>query len=339
MTWLRLINEPAVVHLWIGGNPMYDVTTFGEIMLRFSVPAGERLETAAQLDMRPGGAESNLAALLARLGRRTAWLGALPANALGRLAANHLRMAGVDLSGVQWRPEGRMGTYYVEFSAPPRPIQVIYDRANSCATQMSPASIEWDKLLDTRLLHLTGITPALSAGCRTAVAEAIVRARQAGVSVSFDVNYRQKLWGTEEAAEALAPLVRQADLLFCGHGDAQRLFGCSPDPSTALHELASKSNAQVVVMSAGSAGALGWWEGQVHQVNAVPVIIVDRLGAGDALAAGVLHGWLDGDLARGLRTGVVLAGLALAQHGDIVVTTAEEVEALLATAGANPIVR
>jgi 2-dehydro-3-deoxygluconokinase len=318
---------------------MHDVTTFGEIMLRFSVPAGERLETAAQLDMRPGGAESNLAALLARLGRRTAWLGALPANALGRLAANHLRMAGVDLSGVQWRPDGRMGTYYVEFSAPPRPIQVIYDRANSCATQMTATSVKWEELLDTRLLHLTGITPALSYGCKTAVAEAVARAKEAGVPVSFDVNYRQKLWNASEAAEVLAPLVQQADLLFCGHGDAQRLFGCPSDPAGALRALHKQSGAQVVVMSVGSAGALALWEGQVHQVDAVPVTIVDRLGAGDALAAGVLHGWLDGDLPRGLRTGVVLAGLALAQHGDMVVTTPEEVEVLLAAAGGSLIVR
>ena len=124
-----------------------DVTTLGEIMLRYSVPAGSRLETASQLDVRPGGAESNLVALLARLGRRTAWVGGLPDNALGRLAANHLRMAGVDLDGVHWCKDGRMGTYYVEFSAPPRPIQVIYDRANSCATQLTPATVAWDTLL------------------------------------------------------------------------------------------------------------------------------------------------------------------------------------------------
>lgn len=321
------------------GQHRYDLTTLGEMMLRLSVPAGSRLETAGGFDVHPGGAESNLAALLARLGRRTAWAGALPAHALGRLAANHLRMAGVDLSGVHWCAGGRMGTYYVEFSAPPRPIQVIYDRAHSCAAQLTPEEVAWETLLDTRLLHLTGITPALSASCRAVVEEAALRAKAGGAALSFDVNYRQKLWGAEEAAAALAPLLRQADILFCGHGDAQRLFHCAGDPSEALRQLAEQAAAEVVVMSVGRAGALAWQGGQVLQVDAAPVAIVDRLGAGDALAAGVLDGWLDGDLPRGLRTGVLLAGLALAQHGDIVVTTREEVDALLAAGEGSVIVR
>jgi 2-dehydro-3-deoxygluconokinase len=248
-------------------------------------------------------------------------------------------MAGVDLGGVHWCGDGRMGTYFVEFSAPPRPIQVIYDRANSCATQLTPGTVNWETLLSTRLLHLTGITPALSPSCRSIVSEAVVRARQAGVAVSFDVNYRQKLWSAQEATAALTPLLRQADLLFCGHGDAQRLFHCTGDPPSALRQLAEQTSAEVVVMSVGAAGALAWHGGQVLQVDAVPVAIVDRLGAGDALAAGVLDGWLDGDLERGLRTGVLLAGLALAQHGDMVVTTRQEVESLLSAAGGSVIVR
>ena len=323
----------------MGPDTLADVTTLGEIMLRYSVPAGSRLETASQLDVRPGGAESNLAALLARLGRRTAWVGGLPDNALGRLAANHLRMAGVDLGGVHWCQDGRMGTYYVEFSAPPRPIQVIYDRANSCATQLTPETVAWDTLLASRLLHLTGITPALSAGCRAIVGEAVRRAKDAGLAVSFDVNYRQKLWSAAEATAALTPLLHQVDLLFCGHGDAQRIFHCAGDPPSALRQLAEQTSAQVVVMSVGAAGALAWRGGEVLQVDAVPVAIVDRLGAGDALAAGVIDGWLDGDLGRGLRTGVLLAGMALAQHGDIVVTTRQEVESLLAAAKTSMIVR
>lgn len=320
--------------------PAYDVTTFGEVMLRLSTPAGTRLETAAVLDVKPGGAEGNLAALLSRLGRRTAWLGSLPANPLGRLAASHLLQAGVDLNGVHWCNGGRIGAYYVEFSTLPRPIQVIYDRAGSCATLISSEQVDWDRLLDTRLLHLTGITPPLSPACQAIVAEAVERGRRAGVTISFDVNYRQKLWDAQAAAETLTPLLRQSQIVFCSHNDSQRLFGCPADAPAALRQLAEETigSAQLVVMSVGSAGALAWHNGSTLQIDAVPTVIVDRLGAGDALASGVLHGWLDGDVERGLRMGVVLAALALAQHGDMVVTTPGEVAALLDTA-AGMIVR
>jgi len=317
-------------------SPRFDVVSLGESMLRLSVPIGARLDDARALDVEIGGAEGNVCVALARLGRRTAWLGALPANPLGRLAANALRGAGVDYGGVHWCEGGRMGTYFVEFSTPPRPIQVIYDRARSCMAEFSTKQVDWPRLLDTRLLHLTGITPALSPSCRAVAETAVQQAQATGVPISFDVNFRQKLWDAETAAAALAPLLRQSTVVFCGHGDAQRLFGCAGDPPAALRQLAEQpltAGAQVVVMSIGAAGALAWHKGEVLHVDDVPTAIVDRLGAGDALAAGVLHGWLDGDLPRGLRVGVVLAALALAQHGDMVRTTPEEVAALLESAG------
>ncbi|NJN84339.1 MAG: hypothetical protein HC802_20045 [Caldilineaceae bacterium] len=148
----------------MSNTPKFDVTTTGEAMLRLSVPAGERLESAQQLDVRPGGAEANLAVALARIGRKSAWAGSLPADPLGRNLANHLRVAGVDLEGVVWSKEHRMGTYYVEFASPPRATQVIYDRADSCAANLVPEDLHWEYILDTRLLHLTGITPPLSWG-------------------------------------------------------------------------------------------------------------------------------------------------------------------------------
>src|SRR5215204_3515012 len=144
----RLANMP---------EPRFDVTTFGEMLLRLSVPTGRRLEAANQLDVYPAGAEANVVTLLARLENHTCWAGALPKNPLGRLAANALREAGVDTDSVLWRDSGRMGTYYVEFGAPPRGIQVTYDRVDSCITQLKSDEIDWNTLLDTRLLHLTGI--------------------------------------------------------------------------------------------------------------------------------------------------------------------------------------
>ncbi|HVC82612.1 MAG TPA: sugar kinase [Chloroflexota bacterium] len=314
---------------------MFDVTTIGEVMLRLSVPAGIRLDQAAHLDLTPGGAETNVTGALACLGRRCAWVSSLPANALGRLAANRLRAAGIDLAGVVWRERGRMGAYYLEFATPPRPIQAIYDRADSCAAQLTPDEVDWSYLLNTRLLHLSGITPALSPSCRAVTAEAVARAHAAGVLVSFDINYRQLLWSPEEAAEALIPLIQDVDLLLCGRRDAARVLGLDGPPEEALAGLAALSQARHIVLTLGAEGMIAWDGAQVFRQPAMAVGIVDRLGAGDALAAGIIHGLLDGDLALGLRYGATLAALALSQHGDMVSTTPEEVAALLAGSGGD----
>lgn len=309
----------------------FDVTTTGEAMIRLSVPVGHRLEVTDQLDVRPGGAEANLTVALARMGRRAAWSGGLPKNPLGRFIANHLRVAGVDLSGVIWEEEGRLGTYYVEFSAPPRATQVTYDRANSVAAALTPGHMDWDLLLDTRLLHLTGITPPLSDGCREIVQQAVQRAKEAGIPISFDVNYRQKLWSEKDASDFIIPLVQGIDLFFCGRGDAKRVLGCEGDPEPVIRRLSEITNAKLCVMSLAEQGVIAFDGTQVYHEPAKPVQIIDRPGAGDGLAAGVIHGWLEGNLQLGLQTGVVLAALALSQHGDMIVTTPEEVESLVET--------
>jgi len=313
-------------------DPTFDVTTTGETMLRLSVPIGERLEMAHRLDLFPAGTEANFAVALSRLGRNCAWLGGLADNPLGRIVANHVRMAGVNLDGVHWDPNGRMGTYFIEFAAPPRAIQVTYDRADSVAANMTPDQIDWEMLLDTRLLHLTGITPALSDGCLAITRIAIERARSAGIPISFDVNYRNKLWSPTRARETLLPLMQETDLLFCGQGDAALLFGCDGDPEAMVAQLAEQSRAKTVVMSIGEEGVIAWDGTHYLRQAAIPVEVVDRIGAGDALAAGIVHGWLDGDLARGLRYGTAMAALVLSQFGDMLVTSQEEVNALLENA-------
>ncbi|MBX3056777.1 MAG: sugar kinase [Anaerolineae bacterium] len=311
----------------------FEVTTIGEAMLRLSVPAGVRLETARQLDLFPAGAEANVVAVLSRLGRPCGWVSALPDNPLGRLVSNALRQAGVDVTAVQWLAHGRMGTYFIEFAAPPRPTQVVYDRANSCFTQLQPAQVDWDYLLDTRLLHLTGITPPLSPGCLAIVQEALQRARERGTAVSFDVNYRQKLWSPEAAAATLLPLIQQVDLLFCSQRDAMTLFGCQGKPEEVVAQLGAQSSARHMVVSLAEEGVIGWDGQQTLRQSAPPVQVIDRIGAGDALAAGVIHGWLDGDFAAGLRYGVTLAALALSQYGDMVITNQAELAALTTQSG------
>ncbi|MEP7288385.1 MAG: sugar kinase [Chloroflexota bacterium] len=313
----------------------FEVTTVGEVMLRLSVPAGTRLEIASSLAVTPGGAESNVMAVLARLKRRCGLVTALPDTSLGRLATTHLRMAGVDMGGVVWCKTGRIGTYFVEFAAPPHPIHVTYDRADSCAAHLSADQIDWQYLLKTRLLHITGITPALSASCRDLTTEMITRAKSANVAISFDVNYRQKLWTTEEAAEVMSSMIQGVDLLFCKEADARRLFGCTGTLSDVIGSLVDRSGARQVVVTSGDQGVTAWDGSQLLHEPAIPVQIVDRLGAGDALAAGVLHGWLNSNLAQGLRYGVGLASLALSQHGDVVVTTLDELNALVANLHGN----
>jgi 2-dehydro-3-deoxygluconokinase len=305
-------------------EPRYDVTSLGEMLLRLSVPSGERLETARHLDVYPAGAEANVISLLARLERKTYWAGALPQNSPGHLAANALRIAGVDSSGIIWNESGRMGTYYVEFGGPPRGIQVTYDRANSCMAQMKPDELDWDSLLNTRLLHLTGITPALSSSCHAMVERALEEARQRDLPVSFDINYRGKLWTKTDAQKTLTPMIQKVELLFCSARDATHLFNCNGTVQEIAQRMSEISHAKHVVITNSDEGALLWDGKEWLHEPARPTKIIDRLGAGDALAAGVIHGWLDGDLKAGLRYGVTLAALALSQFGDMVTTNKAE---------------
>ncbi|MBX3015704.1 MAG: sugar kinase [Caldilineaceae bacterium] len=311
-------------------TPRFDVTAIGEVMLRYSVPVGERLERAQQLAIHPGGAEANMLGGLSCLGRRCAWVSGLPNNPLGRIITNHLQLAKVNTDGVVWFDEGRVGTYYLEFATPPRATQVYYDRANSCAARLASTQIDWDFLLDTRLLHLTGITPPLSASCLALTQEAIARAKDARVPISFDVNFRGKLWTPAQAAAVIKPMIQGIDLLFCGQGDAKLLFGCSGTPQEIVHAMVELSNAKQVVVSVGDEGVFAWDGQTLHHSPGRPVEIIDRLGAGDAMAAGIIHGWLDGDLVRGLDYGQVMAALCLSMHGDMVISTRDEVESLLA---------
>jgi 2-dehydro-3-deoxygluconokinase len=305
-------------------EPHFDVTTLGEMLLRLSVPSGERLENTKHLDLHPAGAEANVVTLLARLERKTCWIGALPKNPLAQLAANTLRLAGVDTRGVIWNENGRMGTYYVEFGELPRGIHVTYDRAHSCAAQLQTNQINWDLLLDTRLLHLTGITPPLSPSCQEIILEVMRRAKERGVPISFDVNYRQKLWSESNATQTLLPLIQNVELLFCSQTDAIRLFHCTGSMQEIAQGMLELSRAHYAVITFAEQGALLWNGKEWEHGPARPTRIIDRLGAGDALAAGVIHGWLDGDLSAGLRYGVTLAALALSQFGDMVITNKEE---------------
>lgn len=319
------------------GESAYDVTTVGETLLRVSVAPDGALETADRAALHTGGAESNVACALARLGRRVAWHSRLPRQPLGRRVANTLRQAGVDLSLVDWCDEGRLGTYFVELRLPPTPVRVVYDRAGSCASRMTRATVPFDALLRTRLLHLTGITPALSPSCREAMLELAGEARRRRVPFSFDLNFRGKLWSPAAARETLLPLGRGAALLFVARADAETVLGLSGDPVAMVRDVRDAFDARVAVLSIGRDGLVTWDGRACLRQPAAETAVIDRLGAGDAQAAGIIHGWLDGDLPGGLKTGAALAGLCLRTAGDVVVTHADDLPELVDACSSRPL--
>lgn len=307
----------------------FDVTSIGEAMLRLSVPSGDCLEEAEKFEVHVGGAESNVCAALSGLGRACGWMSRVPDSSLGRLLVRRLRASGMDTSSVVFDKGARAGVYYVEFASPPQSIQVVYDRTASAASAMEAGDLDWGYLLNARILHLTGITPALSESCRLLVQEAIQRARAAGVAISFDVNHRSRLWSREAAAECLYPLISDVDLLICGHRDAERLFDLNGEPYTVLEGLRMLTHAENVVLTLGEGGAAALEGDKFLREAAVPAQVTDRFGAGDAFAAGVLDGLLGGSFEEGLRRGTALASLALSQRGDMLVTNRAELDAVL----------
>lgn len=318
-------------------TPRFDFVSLGESMLRLSVPTGRRLDDTRMLDMELAGAESNVSVALARLGWKSGWFSRMPDHALAHAIIRALRSDGVDVSSVKYVSDERLGTYFIEYATPPRATQVIYDRANSAASHMTIEDVDWNYLLDTRILHLTGITAALSDNCYELLAEAIQRAKSSGVLVSFDVNYRAKLWSASTAGEKLRPLIEQADLLLCKGADASSLFGCKGEPRQLMNELKALTHAKAIFCTFGDQGAALLSGDQFMSQPAVPVQIIDRIGSGDAFAAGVLDGLLTGGvilsninvLADGLRRGVTLAAIALSQFGDRVLSSRAELNAAL----------
>lgn len=289
------------------------VTTIGEGLLRFSVPPGDRLESAEHYRVSVGGAELNVAAALAQLEIGTRWITALPDTPPGRRIAAAARAHGVD-AAIAWRDSGRVGAYYYQPGTGGLPAHVTYDRAGSAFSVWTPDALP----IAGRWLHLTGITAALSDTAYTLIDRTAAIARAAGMRISVDVNYRAALWSPERARERLLPIVHGVDLLLCARRDAALVFDLTGIAAEAAAGLAALTGARRVVVSAGDGGVIGWQGGTLINQPAVPVPVIDRVGAGDALAAGVLAGLVTGDdLERGLGLGVRLAALKLGQHGDM----------------------
>lgn len=322
----------------------YDVVTLGETMIRWTPSHCQRIEQVHSMELHVGGAESNTAVGLARLGNRTAWISRLTSNPLGRVIEGTLCRYGVDTHHVVWTNEDRVGLYFLEEGKEPRGSQVFYDRKGSAISKMQPSELPASLFQPGRskCFHTTGITAAIgSAACATA-REAFRLARQAGWKLSFDTNYRAKLWSPNEASMGCVPFMEQTDVLFIPERDARTLFPevASLERSALVLWLSKRFPNAIIAFTAGKEGSWGAKGDQMVNHGIFPADTIGRLGGGDAFAAGFLHAYLqDLSLNDCLRWGSATASMKYSIPGDLPLVDRSAVEALVLSHGSNSIVR
>ena len=337
--------------------------TFGEAMLRFTPPGNERLERTATLGISGGGAELNTAIALSCLAVSSTFVSVVPDNPLGRWLVRTARAHGVDDAGIEVVPEaeGRMGVYYLEEAVDPRPSAVTYDRASSAMARIAPGRFDWQAILTgAAVFHVSGITPALGVGCRAETLTAVRTAQELGVPVAFDLNYRSKLWSEADAAACFREIVPGIDVLFAGRGALRTFFGIDGTTEEMLTRTRDELGVGVIAIprkkNRGSRGIrLASWalgpSGRVVNAPWVETEIVDRLGGGDAFAAGFLAGYLEAraasgasldettDLAHACTLGTAASALKHTMPGDFLAATRAEIEAVAAGVEAGTLQR
>jgi 2-dehydro-3-deoxygluconokinase len=288
------------------------VVTAGETMVLGVPTRPGRLRHASSLELKIGGAESNLAIALSRLGISAGWVGLLGDDEPGQLVLDRIRGEGVDTSVVRRVPDLPTGLYLREQVG--REMRVYYYRGGSAASTMSEGTFDPAYLRGAEFLHLTGITPALSAECRGFVLWAAREAREGGTRVSFDVNFRSKLWSAAGARAFAEEVMPHVDLLLIGDEEASALWG--REDEDLVRELAA-SGPREVVLKRGGEGSLALVDGRAITQPAFPVEEVDPVGAGDAFDAGYLAGHLwDLDPEERLRVANAMGALSVATLGD-----------------------
>jgi 2-dehydro-3-deoxygluconokinase len=326
-----------------------EVVCFGEMLLRLSAPGKELLLQSPHLQVHFGGAEANVAVSLRKLGYRTRMVTCLPDNTLGHGAAGELRRHGVDVEPIRFAA-GRMGLYFLTPGAGQRPAEVLYDRADSAFAVAAADCFDWQQLLaDANWLHISGITPAVSASAAAAASRAMTAARAAGSKVSFDCNFRARVWGqrTAKAPEILRDLCQHADLIFGEDRDLQLMLGITGRSSPAaarsaevtaafaefkhLRWLAHTSRTRHSVDVQELVGTLHERTTSCSSRRYALHGIVDRIGAGDAFAAGMLHGLLS-ELApqKAVEFATAAACLKHSIPGDFNLLSQQDIELLLA---------
>lgn len=321
---------------------------FGELMLRLSPPGRELLLQTPKLEVNVGGAEANVATGLACLGHPVRMVSAVADNPLGHAAIGELRRRGVDTATVALE-HGRLGLYFLTPGAGLRASEVVYDRAHSVFATRAADAWDWDKALaGASRLHLSGITPALGAHSAAAAIAAADAAAAAGVPISFDGNYRAKLWDAwdSDPREILTRLIGQADILFGNHRDVSLLLGrtFSGDGGDRRREAAEAAFAAFPKLELIASTARHVVDADSHRISArvdtraggfqteevLVAGIVDRIGAGDAFAAGVLHGLIQGgDAHDAAQSGLALTALKHSLPGDASLFGQADIDAFL----------
>ena len=327
-----------------------DLVTFGEAMVRLTPPNFQRIEQASTFDAYVGGGELNVAVGAARLGLASRWVSRLPENALGRMIANRSREQGVDVY-VEWTADDRAGLYFAELGAAPRASSVLYDRSASAISRIEPGRIDWPSVFaGARWFHVSGITPALSESASAVTAESLVAAKKAGLTVSYDLNYRSKLWSAESARAVQEPLMEHVDVLITTEEDTRVVFGIGAEAKDSYEHVDAESYAHVarslekqfrlravaVTLRENPRVLLNSWSaivaagGKIHRAPRYEVEVVDRIGAGDAFSAGLIvsrlesSGWEDA-----VRFATATSALKQSIPGDFCLVTRAEVEQLL----------
>ena len=294
---------------------MPEFISIGETMVMFAPEEAGRLRYIENYRKKIAGAESNVAITVSRLGRHAGFISALGDDEFGRFIYGELMSEGVDVSQIRFDAGHATGIMFKQIHMQ-RETSVYYYRANSAASHMTPDIVHDSYFHDCKLLHITGITPALSSDCRDTLWQAIHTARSHGARISFDPNLRLKLWSAEEAKPVLIQLVQAADIVLPGLDECNLLYGTDTPEGHADRLL--REGASIAVIKLGNKGAfVASRKGAFHAAPYPVAQILDPIGAGDAFAAGFLTGLLEGQtLQESARMANAMGALALASYDD-----------------------
>ena len=292
-----------------------EVVTLGECMALFYPSQPIRLADASHLQVDIAGAETNLCIALSRLGHSVRFISRIGNDPFGEKIKSILTHEGVVIDSVIEDDHAPTGIFFREWLSDGQ-RRVYYYRKGSAASYLTETDIRSDYFFQAKILHLTGITPALSEQCLSACQKAIELAKNAGAVVSFDPNYRAPLWDPESARKVLIPLIHKANIVLMGHEDANALFGELEDEQF-LHSVADL-DVDICVLKRAEKGAIALADGRLVEVPAFPVEkIMDPVGAGDGFNAGFLAGWIRGwSLEKALALGAQIGAAAVTVMGD-----------------------